>query len=481
MASTRQQGAKYMFFIDLDGETLNVNRRLQAALTPPIAFDSIHPAVAKSNSNNERHDRRLLVSQVAKSVYLSRSSRLRDMFIYVCGRVLDDSAGEIHEQEVGQEVFGRPPDYDTAADNTVRVHASMLRKRVNQYFENEGSLESLIIEIPRGNYAPVFRERPAKLPEPDPPFAASPVPTPLAQKPSTVPLWLASALALIFAALSLGLFVHSRNLAKALAPATLSPAVGEIWAQVFPKGKQTDLVLGDASLGVLQERIDRPVSLTEYFDRSYLSDLDARTTSAKLDSNFAKALLLKRQVNYGDVALLARMTDMAHSVQSDTRIHFARDYSFRDLKANNSVLFGNVSLNPWIEPFENRLTLRWKFDADTGVYYPVNTTAKLADQEKFHAAALPDGSHEGFASLSLLPNLSGSGDVLILSATGGTAMNALLDFLCDEGSIRQLRAQLAPKAPLTDNIPYFEALIRVSGRNSLPRNSSLIFVRRIGS
>ena len=60
-------------------------------------------------------------------------------------------------------------------------------------------------------------------------------------------------------------------------------------------------------------------------------------------------------------------------------------------------------------------------------------------------------------------------------------MNALLDFLCDEGSIRQLRAQLAPKAPLTDNIPYFEALIRVSGRNSLPRNSSLIFVRRIGS
>jgi hypothetical protein len=55
-------------------------------------------------------------------------------------------ADEIHEQEV----FGRPRDYDTSADDTVRVHVSVLRKRVDQYFAKEGSNESIIIEIPRG-------------------------------------------------------------------------------------------------------------------------------------------------------------------------------------------------------------------------------------------------------------------------------------------------------------------------------------------
>jgi hypothetical protein len=40
---------------------------------------------------------------------------------------------EIHEQEIGRKVFGCSADYDTATDNIVRVHASMLRKRLDQY------------------------------------------------------------------------------------------------------------------------------------------------------------------------------------------------------------------------------------------------------------------------------------------------------------------------------------------------------------
>src|ERR1700733_14857951 len=136
--------------------------------------------MSKLNAQYARESRRLLANRVADSAYLLRSSRLRAMFVYVCGRVLDDSVEEIHEQEVGQQVFGRPVDYDTAADNTVRVHASMLRKRVNQYFENEGSGEPLVIEIPRGNYAPVFREREVKPQEPEP----QPLPQP---QPAVLP------------------------------------------------------------------------------------------------------------------------------------------------------------------------------------------------------------------------------------------------------------------------------------------------------
>jgi hypothetical protein len=433
--------------------------------------------VAKTVLNNVRDNRRLLVKQVAGSSYLARSSRLRDMFVYVCGRVLDESIDEIHEQEVGQEVFGRPADYDTAADNTVRVHASMLRKRVNQYFENEGRTEPLVIEIPRGNYAPVFRERTVIEPQP----VIPPAPAPVIPAKAAIPLWLPTGLALFFAVTSLALFLHSRSLAKNISSSRPAPAVNEMWSQIFAKGKSTDLVLGDAALGILQERIDRPISLTEYFDRSYLTAVDSRTASAKLDPSFTRGLLLKRQVNYADVASLARITDMAHSVQGDTQVHFARDYTFRDLKANNSILFGNVNTNPWIEPFQQRLTLRWKYDADRGIYYPVDTTAKPGDQEKFRTSALPDGSHEGFASVSLVPNLGGTGEILILSATGGTAMNMALDFLCDENSIIQLRSQLAPKTPPTARMPYFEALIRAGSRNSLPRNTTLIIVRRIGS
>jgi hypothetical protein len=407
------------------------------------------------------------------------------MFVYVCGRVLDDSVEEIHEQEVGQQVFGRPVDYDTAADNTVRVHASMLRKRVNQYFENEGSGEPLVIEIPRGNYAPVFRERAIKTQEPETQPLAQPepsvLPTVTAASPARPSLWvwLPTLLAVLFAATSLGLYLHARNLAKAASSLKPGTAVAELWSQIFPRGKQTHLVLGDSALGILQEGSDRPISLTQYFDRSYLNSVDSISAASRLDPVLARALILKRQVNYSDVAMLSRLADMAHAVGGDARVQFARDFSFRDLKADNSVFFGLVSSNPWIEPFLTRQTLQWKYDGLTGTFYPVDTAAKPADPEKFHTTTLPDGSHEGFATLDLFPNLSGTGKVLIISATGGTAMNAAIDFLNDEHSIEELRSQLAPNAPKSAPTPNFEVLIRTSSRNTVPRDASIVVARRV--
>src|SRR5205807_269514 len=113
-------------------------------------------------------ERRKLVERVAGSRYLAKSARLRDLLIYLSERVLNESASGIHEQEIGHRVFGRPADYDTGADNIVRVHASTLRKRLEQYFAEEGTAEPLILEIPKGNYTPVFRKResPAAVQEP---------------------------------------------------------------------------------------------------------------------------------------------------------------------------------------------------------------------------------------------------------------------------------------------------------------------------
>ncbi|HEV2687863.1 MAG TPA: hypothetical protein VGV35_04890, partial [Bryobacteraceae bacterium] len=68
--------------------------------------------------------RRLLIERVAASRYITKSARLRDLLLYLAERAAEGS-GEIHEQEIGHKVFGRPSDYDTGSDNIVRVHASM--------------------------------------------------------------------------------------------------------------------------------------------------------------------------------------------------------------------------------------------------------------------------------------------------------------------------------------------------------------------
>ena len=427
-----------------------------------------------------RDRRRQLVQQVASSPYFSKSARLREMFIYVCDRVLDHEVDEIHEQEVGRRVFGRPADYDTSADNTVRVHASMLRKRVDQYFANEGLSEPMVIEIPRGNYAPVFHERAVKVPAPEPaPQPAEPAPPEHA--PDTRPsrgllFWLPLILAALFAIVSLVLFLQLRRAERSKAVAS-GPAVRQFWSQIFQPSRATDLVLGDASLALFQERTGRQVALSEYFDRSYLSSANDVSSESQKDSELDKSLLLKRQTNYGDVALLAEFTDLARSVGGESKVRFARDYSFREVKADNAVLLGNLASNPWIEPFETHQTLRWRFDADRGSYYPVDTLAPMADQSRYHTTPQSGQPAEGYATVSLFPNMGGTGNVLILSGTGGTAMSGALGFLSDQHAMDQLRTrlQLAANAPY----PYFEALLRIGSRNSLPRDSSILIVRRL--
>ena len=98
--------------------------------------------------------RQALIERVAASAHFSRSARLRDFLLYVGRQSLKDGWPEIHEQEIGAKVFGRPISYDRSSDNIVRVNATELRKRIELYFASTGADEPLVFEIPRGGYTP---------------------------------------------------------------------------------------------------------------------------------------------------------------------------------------------------------------------------------------------------------------------------------------------------------------------------------------
>jgi hypothetical protein len=119
-------------------------------------------------------EQKALLQRVTWSRQIEKSARIRDFLVFVCERTLQVPAAELHEQEIGCRVFGRPADYDTTADNIVRVTASQARKKLEQYFATEGAAEPVILEIPKGGYTPVFRERAQAAAE----FDVVPVPVP---------------------------------------------------------------------------------------------------------------------------------------------------------------------------------------------------------------------------------------------------------------------------------------------------------------
>jgi hypothetical protein len=413
-------------------------------------------------------DCRLLVERVAASSYFNRSARLRDLLVYLTDRVLEDETAEIHEQEVGHELFGRRTDYDTAADNIVRVHASMLRKRLEQYFATEGAGEAVVIEIRKGNYAPVFRERLKPEPEPEPAAPAILAEPTVVSSKRDWRLAAAVACAGVFA-IATAVLVF-RGPAKPVATAG-GPTVQLFWSQILNPDRRTDLVVDDAAVALYQELTGHEISLNEYFDRSYLRSLAAVAGAAGLDPQIATSMILRRQSSFADTSFSWKLLQLAAGQNSRPNLRFARDYTFRDLKANNAILLGHGRSNPWLQPFEPQLGVRWQFDKTEGVYYPVDTW----QGNRTYAAVRPGEAHEGYFSVGMVPNLGGTGNVLLVSATGGSATNAAADFLADERGLHELRGRLP--AGNSAAFPPFEALVKAQSRSGTAREVSIVFCR----
>ena len=99
------------------------------------------------------------LANVLASGIFSRAPGLAQLLTYICARYFEGQAEQIKEYNIAVEAFGRPADFDQKKDSIVRVEAHRLRKRLKQFYENEGASHALQIEIPPGQYIPRFVPR----------------------------------------------------------------------------------------------------------------------------------------------------------------------------------------------------------------------------------------------------------------------------------------------------------------------------------
>src|SRR5438552_17333562 len=87
---------------------------------------------------------------LASSVFRN-SKRYASVLKYMVERTIDGAGAQLKGRPIGIEVFGRSPDYDTAADHAVRSAASEIRKRLAQYYADEADKTEMRIELQPGS------------------------------------------------------------------------------------------------------------------------------------------------------------------------------------------------------------------------------------------------------------------------------------------------------------------------------------------
>ena len=107
------------------------------------------------------------LEKILASEVLVHSERLRRFLRFTVQEVLQGRAQQLKESLLGNEVYDRKHFYDPRADPIVRVEAHRLRSKIKEYYETEGRKDSVLIQLPKGSYVPVFRKRESEGPEGD--------------------------------------------------------------------------------------------------------------------------------------------------------------------------------------------------------------------------------------------------------------------------------------------------------------------------
>jgi TolB-like protein/Tfp pilus assembly protein PilF len=96
------------------------------------------------------------VARIGASPAFANSARLRGLLQHTVAESLAGRNESLKESVLGVTVFGRKPGYDSDANSIVRVEFARLRKKLEQYYQEDGANETLRVVFSRGSYAPRF-------------------------------------------------------------------------------------------------------------------------------------------------------------------------------------------------------------------------------------------------------------------------------------------------------------------------------------
>jgi hypothetical protein len=426
------------------------------------------PAVIDDPSTDERW---LLVQRIISSPPFQKSGRLRELLQYLSEQTIRGSAHELTELHIGETLFHKPAGYSPLEDSSVRVHVRQLRLKLHEYFDGVGRDEKLIVEIPRGSYAPTFRSaRPAE----NTTLAVAELPPVAPLIPRRVLPWTLCALLAVLCAVLLYRSQTSVQATVASVPAPPWP-----FSQIFDAKHQTVIVVADGNYGIMRILTGQRGSLEQYIHRDFpqKSAIPKDDLGSRFDDYISNSTL----TSFADVADAVSLIKMAGPLQKQAFVRSAKDLKVRDLDHENYVFIGSPASNPWVTLFQDKLNFR-ETEAAVGksVKAFANTHPLPHQQAQYQGLHWTGMEGEDYATISLLPNTTNDGSVLILQGLQQEGTEAAGRFLMDPENRRQLQHALDMQFSdtVTQNV-WFEALIRVGTVSGAPSSTTLVAVRKI--
>ena len=417
-----------------------------------------------------RADYREQIERLLASHVFHNADSLRRLLGYLGEKSLGGVGGELKEYTVGVEAFGKSADYNPQADASVRVQASKLRQKLEEYYRTEGAADAVRVSFPKGGFQLFFHAEPMAQPAP----VASTLPAPS----TAIRKWQLCSLALVvLLAAAVALAVRWRLQVVAPAPTATweasawTPEIAAFWQPYMQSDRPILLSLGTPLFARFEGSFFRDTALNEWEDLQRsprLRELQTSSQGPELTPSYI-------YVGVGEATALLLLHKSLLAARREPQIKRSNLLSWEDIANNNLIFVGSHKYNRHLRD----LPVTRAFVIDGGEIR--NLRPASGESASYGRLRNADRSLvECHALISRFPGLHGRGAITIIESPATEGAWAAAAYLTSAehvkdlvSRLRQPSGQLAEK--LAEKLPgAFQVLIKVNIQTQVPVQISYI-------
>src|SRR5712664_29766 len=411
-------------------------------------------------------DRTQFLGQIEKLVAshtLHGSESLRKLLRYLANHSLDHPGTSPKEYQIATEVFGRQKDFDPHVDSMVRVQAGRLRTKLAEYYGSEGADDSILVEMPKGNYLLTFHQRSPGAAR-DQAGSTHDTSDALPDRGQPSRKWFAAIIVLSVFLAAVVAVATDRFLTRKTAEARLTSdssdaplALHVFWKRFLTGPQEPWVIFSNAAF------VGRPYIGMRYYNRAK-------------DSG---AAILDHYTGVGEVLAVHALDNVFGKLHQQIRVKRGSLFSLDDAKNNDLIFIGSPSENLTLLELPN--TQEFAFKQITsgprmGTMEIINFHPESGEPKEFFPSPPDETLTEDYSIIALKRGLNPAHSVLILAGATTIGTQAAVEYVCQQNSLEELLLRLSVSN--SGELKPFEAVLRVKVARGVPVGTELVALRK---
>ena len=447
--------------------------------------------------NLQREAKLEQLERILQSRTLQGSENLKSFLRYVTLKSIEESTDHLKEYTIATEVFGRNDDFSPHTNSIVRVQASRLRHKLEEYYATEGKSDRILLELPKGHYSPVFtiiEGGSDSEPAPEPPQQAGNVQpqvattTPAIESPASaskevkwVTVFAAAAIILLAGACLLLAIsnISLRSQVHESASQNKAENFGPVWEPFLQNSDQTLLILSNPVVYRFTNPQDTDIVIKKSI--TLTNDQVRHVAEASGDKFMVKhnagrlVLSTDEYTGMGEAIGLARITNLFRSADHGALLKQSRTVSPEDLKNNNVIILGSVWVNEW----SGKLPIKEVFTYTSAATIE-NRDPQPGEESEYRPKFDGNGKLiEDYGLITVKPNFLFSNTVMVLAGIHSEGTEAAAEYVTNPDYLKNLSDRLRQASDNSSTPKYYQALLKVAVDNGMPTTISLISIHEL--